>query len=501
MTQQPDTSEAQPVFPALKVVEPDVDAENPWSDDVLDRKEVADRLTSIVRGQAAPFVISIDGRWGTGKTFLLKRWQRHLEHQGFEAVYYNAWQDDVSDDPLLAITGQLSEHFDKGSYAETVRGLARLVPRLLDAAAPLTPVGPIWAMFRGAFKKLRDDQSPPESLRRYRERRAVADDLRQGLATFGAEVRGKTEQPLVFIIDELDRCRPTFAIELLERVKHIFGVPNIVFVFGINRSELVKSLASVYGEIDAGTYLRRFFDMEFVLPDASPLVFCRSLVPKYGLDVFFAHLTRRARKSHSRELSMVIDSIAVVLGSLGLELRDMEYCIRLLSLAAKDLREGETLNPPLFALLVAMKIENPGLYRRFMEGNARGAELINHMNARHERGAGIMVAGLDESSPEWLFRRDTEVFARIEAAAYMADEPNVVRTQLRYLVDGRTLDQPECLASDTARLDPSIKADLTRLRTLIDAVNEWSGDDERSPGRIRSDIGKRIDIYSGFVRP
>ena len=53
-----------------------------------------------------------------------------------------------------------------------------------------------------------------------------------------------TGQPLVFIIDELDRCRPTFAIELLERVKHIFDVPNIVFVFGINRSELVKALDS-----------------------------------------------------------------------------------------------------------------------------------------------------------------------------------------------------------------------------------------------------------------
>ena len=71
----------------------------------------------------------------------------------------------------------------------------------------------------------------------------------------------------MFIIDELDRCRPTFAIELLERVKHIFDVPNIVFVFGINRAELVKSLESIYGEIDAGTYLRRFFDMEFVLPE------------------------------------------------------------------------------------------------------------------------------------------------------------------------------------------------------------------------------------------
>ena len=71
---------------------------------------------------------------------------------------------------------------------------------------------------------------------------------------------------MVFIIDELDRCRPTFAIELLERVKHIFDVPNLVFAFGINRDELCSSLQSIYGNIDADVYLRRFFDMEFTLP-------------------------------------------------------------------------------------------------------------------------------------------------------------------------------------------------------------------------------------------
>ena len=114
MAQQLDTNEAQPVFPALKVVEPEVDADDPWRDDVLDRKEIADRLTSIVRGQEAPFVISVDGRWGTGKTFLLKRWAQDPQNQGFEAIDFNAWEDDFNNDPLLAIAGQLSEHFDEG---------------------------------------------------------------------------------------------------------------------------------------------------------------------------------------------------------------------------------------------------------------------------------------------------------------------------------------------------------------------------------------------------
>ena len=107
--------------------------------------------------------------------------------------------------------------------------------------------------------------------------------MKEQLSQLGHRVRDDTGQPLVFIIDELDRCRPTFAIELLERVKHIFDVPNIVFVFGINRDELVKSLESVYGDIDAGTYLRRFFDMEFVLPAPDAAQFSRYLLKRYGL--------------------------------------------------------------------------------------------------------------------------------------------------------------------------------------------------------------------------
>ena len=173
----------------------------------------------------------------------------------------------------------------------------------------------------------------------YREKRAAKDDLKKHLAELAADVRAATSQPLVFIIDELDRCRPTFAIQLLERVKHIFDVTNIVFVFGINRGELVKSLESVYGKIDAGTYLRRFFDMEFVLTAPEPAEFCRNLVKRYQLDAFFSDLAKTENDdSHFRDFRGVFETFPFVLGTMGLSLRDMDYCVRLLSLATRDMR-------------------------------------------------------------------------------------------------------------------------------------------------------------------
>ena len=479
MTQQPDPTAAPPALPALKIVEPEVDAGNPWVDDKLDRKEIADRLTTIVRGQEAPFVISLDGRWGTGKTFLLKRWAQDLRNQGFEAIYFNAWEDDFNNDPLLAIVGQLSEHFDEGVPDRIARTLAHAALNIVAK--------------RLAGMKV-DELTPERLLDDYHEQQRTKRAVKDGLAQLGHRVRDDTGQPLVFIIDELDRCRPTFAIELLERVKHIFDVPNIVFVFGINRGELMKSLESVYGEIDSGTYLRRFFDMEFVLPDAPPLVFCRFLVPKYGLDVFFDDLSRQARKPHSRELSMIVDSLAAILEGMGLALRDMDYCMRLLSLAARKLPEGHTLNPPLFALLAATKIGNPELYRRFVGGEARGAELINFMNERLR-----LHWSTDDSYI--AMREKAEILARVEAAAYVADDPEIVHAQLVNLIGGHPLNHPEYISSATVRLNPSVEADSKHLHSTESFVSAWSREEERAPRLIRGELAQLIDLYSDFARP
>ena len=288
----------------------------------------------------------------------------------------------------------------------------------------------------------------------------------------------------------------------MERVKHIFDVPNIVFVFGINRSELVKSLESVYGEIDAGVYLRRFFDMEFILPDADPVKFCAHLVKAYRLDSFFSELSQRqGSRFHNEEFDTLSSALPLTLGHMGLSLRDMDYCLRLVALIGRRLQKGYTTFPEVLALLVAVKISNPGLYRRFVQGEARGAELVDYLNERRESvGTEVSRPGIDA---EWQR-------GYLEAAVYYADDSSIVMGQLKLLqargesdrAEGpdqpdsiaRELDRPEYLAKETRELDPGSEVGKKRLDNLVRVL--------QSIGRKRINyhnsapyLGELIDLH------
>ena len=96
------------------------------------------------------------------------------------------------------------------------------------------------------------------------------------------EIEGEV-LPLVVLVDELDRCRPLHAIAMLERIKHVFQVPGITFVLSIDKTNLKRSIQSVYGQIDADDYLRRFFTFEHHLPQISSPPFVSALFPEVQL--------------------------------------------------------------------------------------------------------------------------------------------------------------------------------------------------------------------------
>ncbi len=423
----------------LKLREPDILSEQPWHDDKLGRERTAERLTKLIRNQREPFIISIDGQWGTGKTFLLTRWQKGLERDRFRAIYYNAWEDDFCDDPLLSIIGQMSEQFREGKFKESAEQAGQIAVQLIKQNLVTVPSKLTGLDLSVDLSKL----DGRDLLREYADQRKTKYRLKKKLTQLSTAVAEETGRPLVFVIDELDRCRPTFAIELLERVKHIFDVPGLVFVFGVNRAELCKSLQSVYGEIDADLYLNRFFDIGFSLPDANAVLFCRSLMDRYKLEEHFLALDESANyRGHSAEYSRLSQGFPSLCVRLNLSLREIDHCVRLVALIATTLLEKEPMYPNLLAFLIPLKLKEPSLYRRFMLGERRASEVLNYVD-----GLSTSLAG-DRQLDGWLDVAEAHLYAAEGPIPDVAGGSSAIE-QLELKVQDQDLTRPDLLSTKT----------------------------------------------------
>ena len=464
----------------LKLPRAAVSRTEPWKDDALDRSKVAETLTSLLRTQFLPFSISIHGHWGTGKTFLLQRWERDLETQGFQALYFNAWEDDFCDDPLLAILGQLSDHFKESSFN-------RLVSAAMSVAGPLfrQTAQTLVSATTGHSIDLQQAQRA-SLLDQYLDQRKTKDDLKERLAALAEAVNTETGYPLVFIIDELDRCRPTFAIELLERVKHIFDVKYMVFVFGLNRSELAVSLRSIYGDIDSEVYLRRFFDIEFSLPKADGASFCRHVMYQYGLGDHFAALSSEANyRVHTDNYRMLSETLPEIWSRYGLSLRDIENCISLIAFVARKVRMRHNIYPAMLALLIPTRLKKRSVYDSFVREEMLSSEFINYVD--------------EIISLEPVTAGDIRTLDWIEAHFYFAQHyyseslqgSDAAISQLRLLAADKEPTRPK-LVSDRAR-----GAGRDRVSRMLDVIDSLSRYHSNGHGIVRY-IASLLDL-SGDV--
>ena len=229
----------------------------------------------------------------------------------------------------------------------------------------------------------------------------------------------------------------------------------MVFVFGINRDELCKSLESIYGDIDATVYLRRFFDMEFMLPNVDSEEFCRSLMEKYRFREFFQSLSQTAKTElHKDDYDCVTRAFPALCGQLGLSLRDLDYCLRVIALVAKSIQESHHIFPWLLSLLVPLKFKNPILYRQFINGECHASDVMNYLDE-------VISFPIDD------FRLDRALDS-MEADLYLAEnnpeygikEKSAWR-QLSLLQERSELTHPELLSERTK------KSDLGRVEHLL----------------------------------
>ena len=296
-----------------------------FQNDRLDRKKFANNLTKIAESfSKTGAVIAIDGEWGAGKTTFVKMWKQQLLDTDYKTIYFNAWESDFQDDPFIAIMSELSSVFKKANNKcdDLLSICTRIFPRVTGEIIKgffKNYIGLNTEVFDVAIEETAEQCK--KLITDYQEQKDTIIDFRRQLSEFVAsESSGK---PLIFFIDELDRCNPHFAVKLLERVKHIFEVPNIIFVLSLNINQLQYAIQGFYGSsnINGREYLRRFIDIEFTLPAPDMESYSQFLYEKYELDTYFDYCVRKNDYNLASE-SQLFKQIAIdVLNSSNLTLR------------------------------------------------------------------------------------------------------------------------------------------------------------------------------------
>lgn len=300
-----------------------------WADDRLGRKPYADFLTTYLRNRCVnekdgaqtltPFCISIDAKWGEGKTFFLQTWMAALQQEARNPVFlFDAWTSDFDTDPIVAFMAAFKHALDaeikklpvafeaEKALADGVRKLGKAVmptlkalgravvekhaPGFIGAVADIATESKSSNDGETRLDEQLDSAKDTVSEALFKSLLAESTKRKALIADFRKEIErtlryladnSAVELPMFVFIDELDRCRPTFAVELLEGLKHVFNIPGLCFVVATNIEQLAHSVKAVYGEgFDGTAYLQRFFDVGYVLPRQDPTTFLRDLVDK-----------------------------------------------------------------------------------------------------------------------------------------------------------------------------------------------------------------------------
>lgn len=261
--------------------------------------------------------ISLDAQWGAGKTFYVRQIEKTLEFlskrmweeetmeivqelkpyfqntalnsidlkQSYLPIYYNAWLYDNHDDPLMSLIYTIVKKAEQ--YIDTAMDKSKK-EILLNAISSLSV-----SLNLGLLQVTASGEGVKESLtlEDILEKIKTAEEIRKLVKNILDSVITEKAQRLVLFIDELDRCRPSYAIEMLERIKHYFDDERIIFIISINKEQLVHTISKYYGYgFDSTGYLNKFFDLNVHMPVLNTT---GTVCNQYGQEQYFLETIAR----------------------------------------------------------------------------------------------------------------------------------------------------------------------------------------------------------------
>lgn len=287
----------------------------------------------------------------------------------FPTLYFDAWKNDFTPEPLIAFIAEIDTSlkplFKEVPAAQKIlkKALGNVKALWRPAAGAVLQIAAKRATglsaedFSGIFNDIVESENKSgeknenskfdakedvlnvlkkiydSSLRLHSNKKSAIAGFRNNLSLLikALEKSQKFQLPIFIFIDELDRCRPDYAIELLEGIKHLFGVPGIYFIVATNMSQLGESTKAVYGpSFDGRRYLKRFFDIEYSLPIPNNDAFAKHLFSKATIPESIRFISGLERTSIAPDADLPSYLFAKYATFFDLSLRDQLQVMRVI---------------------------------------------------------------------------------------------------------------------------------------------------------------------------
>ncbi|EGR2913980.1 hypothetical protein DLH88_24195 [Vibrio parahaemolyticus] len=370
------------------------------------RKNLASNLRKIFLNAEGGYVLAIDAKWGEGKTAFVHKLILDLRaEKNLIPIYYDAFSNDFSNDTFLSIGSTVyqgvKEHYAGGEDSfKQAKQIEHLKTVTKNAAIELVKVGTdlgVKALTGGLLggKELTElsakfvndttfgtlELDVDRKFNAYKELKNRISDYVKALESIG-----NSGDKVIFFIDELDRCRPDFAVEVLEKIKHLFPAKNVVFVLCYNKTQLIKIISNVYGvsETDSYKYLEKFVHIEAPLPslnlqnesESLPRIF-DEFISQFNIDLTRLNVDPEYVKSKFVELCSS--------SRLNLNLREIERAFSYVSFCIATLSKDAASELLPCLLPAAMcRVKNDDLFNKLKDGHFNSMNFRDELNWVHD---------------------------------------------------------------------------------------------------------------------
>lgn len=362
-----------------------------WENDKLNRQLDAEIIIDtackihdegVVTGKKG-LVMAINAPWGGGKSYLLDGIAENLGHAVCKVLRFNAWENDYSKDALSSFLAEMGDQIESlfgtgndtvADFKKSAKRIAWDVSKVFMAAALKklsgAAIDDLVEAANGKDGDIGEGASPEFTKDLFTQHKDLKEQialLRKSLSDLYKSQESPLK-PIFILVDELDRCRPNFSIELLEAIKHIFQVDGICFLVAVNKEELINSIKVIYGDsFDSRHYLHRFFDVDYNIETSVSTALWDVCLRKYGKVIERLHLPFSGNifeylndlsasfKATPRDIEQVCFKIYLLDGRINKKEKSIHIAFALpillaqqknipITLSSKDLRFSNALN-------------------------------------------------------------------------------------------------------------------------------------------------------------